>query len=155
MKKTFLILGAILILAGCQIFPTKKVEVQKDSLNGTQNTGIANPASSNCIAKGGTIEIRRNKAGEYGVCVFQDNRQCEEWAFLRGECPTGGIKITGYENDAEVYCVITGGRVEGAGTATPMCKRIDGTLCNAQANLDGECPDPNDPNPSAGNVETP
>jgi hypothetical protein len=39
------------------------------------------------------------------------------------------------------------------GTETPMCKRIDGTLCNAQANLDGECPDPRDPNPNAGNIE--
>ena len=119
------------------------------------NTGLANPASANCEAKGGTLELRQNKNGEYGVCLFEDNRQCEEWALLRGECPVGGLKITGYENEAEVYCAITGGTVEGVGTETPMCKRIDGTYCNAEANLNGDCPDPHDPNPSAGNVEAP
>lgn len=97
--------------------------------------------------------MRDNKNGQYGVCMFEDNRQCEEWSFFRGECPEGGMKVTGYETDAEVYCAITGGEVEGLGTETPMCKRIDGTTCTAQANLDGECPDPTDPNPDAGNTE--
>lgn len=115
---------------------------------------MANPASVNCLEQGGTLEIRQNKLGEYGVCLFEDNRQCEEWALLRGECPIGGRKITGYDNEAEIFCAITGGQVEGVGTDTPMCKRVDGTYCNAQANFDGDCPDPHDPNPSAGNVET-
>ena len=119
------------------------------------NANIANTASVNCIARGGKLEIRQNKKGQYGVCLFDDNRQCEEWALFRGECPVGGLKITGYENEAQVYCAITGGQVEGLSTDTPMCKRIDGTLCNVQANFDGECPDPHDPNPSAGNVEAP
>ena len=30
----------------------------------------------------------------YGVCLFEDNGQCEEWALLRGQCPVGGIRIT-------------------------------------------------------------
>lgn len=119
------------------------------------NTNLANPARVNCKDKGGTLEIRKNKNGEYSVCLFEDNRQCEEWALLRGECPLGGLKITGYENEAQIYCAITGGIVEGLGTATPMCKRIDGTYCNAEANLNGECPDPHEANPNAGNVETP
>mgnify|MGYP003704916783 CR=1 FL=1 len=25
------------------------------------------------------------------VCVFADNRQCEEWAMMRDRCPVGGI----------------------------------------------------------------
>ncbi|MFA6273481.1 MAG: hypothetical protein WC673_03270 [Candidatus Paceibacterota bacterium] len=74
---------------------------------------------------------------------------------MRGECPVGGLKVTGYQTDAEVYCAITGGQLEGLDTPTPMCKRIDGTLCNAQANLNGDCPNPHDPNPSAGNTEAP
>ncbi|MDD4286819.1 MAG: DUF333 domain-containing protein [Candidatus Peribacteraceae bacterium] len=150
MKKTFLILGAsaLFILAGCQSSPADKTDDGK-------NAQMANPASVNCVDKGGTLEIRKNKKGEYGVCLFEDNRQCEEWALLRGNCPVGGLKITGYENEAEIYCIVTGGKVEGVGTATPMCKRIDGTLCNAQSNLDGDCPDPSDPNPSAGNTEAP
>lgn len=130
-----------------------KIEAANTTVEVAQPAGIANPASQNCIEKGGTLEMRKNKNGEYGVCFFDDNRQCEEWALFRDQCPVGGMKITGYENDAEVYCAITGGEVQGVGTATPMCKRIDGTLCTAQANLDGECPNPNDPNPNAGNVE--
>jgi hypothetical protein len=165
MKKSFLILGAslclIIILSGCQNpfvnKPIKTTEIKPETtVNETdtnQAVGIANPASTNCIEKGGKIEMRKNKNGEYGVCLFEDNRQCEEWAFFRGQCPIGGLKITGYDNDAEIYCAITGGQVEGVGTPVPMCKRIDGTYCNAQANLDGECPDPNDTNPNAGNVE--
>lgn len=156
MKKTFLIFCLILafVLTGCQnIFIKKSVEAPTNQINNAQDAEIANPASTNCIEKGGSIEIRKSKRGEYGVCLFEDNRQCEEWAFLRGNCPVGGMKITGYENDAQVFCVITGGEVQGLGTETPMCKRIDGTLCNAQVNLDGDCPDPQDPNPSAGNKE--
>jgi hypothetical protein len=147
MKKTFSIIstvfGLMILLSGCQ----------NSSVDVSTTTSLANPASENCIQKGGTLEMRENKNGQYGVCIFEDNRQCEEWAFFRGECPEGGMKVTGYENDAEVYCAITGGEVQGLGTETPMCKRIDGTLCNAQSNLDGECPDPTDLNPDAGNVE--
>jgi len=120
------------------------------------NTGLANPASVNCTAKGGTLKIQKNnKSGEYGVCFFEDNRQCEEWALMRGECPVGGLKITGYETAGQVYCAITGGTVEGVGTPVPMCKRIDGTICNAESNFNGDCPDPHDPSPNSGNVETP
>lgn len=166
MKKTFFILGAslILILAGCQTAlentnqapqPKNSNAAENANTNNDQPVGMANPASANCIAKGGTLEMRTNKNGQYGVCLFEDNRQCEEWALFNGKCPEGGVKVTGYDNDAEIYCAITGGQVEGVGTATPMCKRFDGTLCNAQANLDGECPDPYDPNPNAGNVEAP
>lgn len=119
----------------------------------SEKSTIANPASENCTKKGGILEIRKNKNGEYGVCIFDDNRQCEEWALFRGQCPDGGVKVTGYLTDGEIYCAITGGQIEGVGTETPMCKRFDGTLCNAQANFNGECPDPNDPIPSAGNRE--
>ncbi len=174
MNRPMIILGASLVflLSGCQYVGPKNEALDTGTANingpetaadtaapnglgGGPNIGLANPASANCVKKGGTIEIRKNKRGEYGVCLFEDNRQCEEWSLLRGACPEGGLKVTGFENDAEIYCAITGGQVEGAGTASPMCKRTDGTYCNAQANLDGECPDPNDPNPNAGNVEAP
>ena len=38
----------------------------------------------------------RRDGGQYGICFFDDNRQCEEWALLRGDCPVGGLKVTGY-----------------------------------------------------------
>jgi putative hemolysin len=167
MKKIFFILGAVLslvvFLSGCQNNSAKKSaqtpkmkipEISENKNNADQTAGLANPASQNCVQKGGTLEMRKNKNGEYGVCFFEDNRQCEEWALFNGQCPIGGVKITGYENDAEIYCAITGGQVEDLGTETPMCKRIDGTYCNAQANFDGECPNPNNLNPDAGNIET-
>ncbi len=124
-------------------------------MEGQPAAGLANPASVNCMEKGGKLEMRTAKLGQYGVCIFEDNRQCEEWALLRGQCPVGGMKVTGYQTEAEVFCAITGGEVINPGSATPLCKRVDGTQCTAQANLDGECPNPNDLNPSAGNTEAP
>jgi putative hemolysin len=73
---------------------------------------LANPASKNCIDNGGKLVIQKNpNGGEYGICFFEDNRQCEEWAFFRGDCEKGGRKVTGYENEAQVFCAITGGVV--------------------------------------------
>lgn len=50
--------------------------------------GLANPAATNCVRQGGRSEIRKNAAGgQYGVCVFFDGRECEEWALFRdGTC---------------------------------------------------------------------
>ena len=152
-SKIALVVLAILVVAGFALWYLN-TQNSKPTGNNNQNT-LANPASENCIQKGGTLQMRNNKMGQYGVCLFEDNRQCEEWALLRGQCPVGGLKITGFETDAQIYCAITGGQVEGVGTSTPMCKRTDGTYCNAQANLDGACPDPNDPNPTSGNTEAP
>lgn len=51
------------------------------------NTQISNPASVNCVQKGGELEIRLNEeGGQYGVCVFLDGSECEEWALFLGEC---------------------------------------------------------------------
>ena len=54
-------------------------------------TQIANPASVNCKNNGGTLSIVKDgKGDEYGLCYFDDNRACEEWAMMRGDCPVGG-----------------------------------------------------------------
>jgi len=37
--------------------------------------------------------------------------QCEEWAMARGECPVGGVKVSGYNTSAARYCAITGGNI--------------------------------------------
>lgn len=40
---------------------------------------IANPASQNCLEQGGTLSLEeRGDGGQFGVCCFEDNRQCEE-----------------------------------------------------------------------------
>src|ERR1700722_6969644 len=72
---------------------------------------IANPASQNCVARGGILRIEnRPDGGQYGVCLFEDNRQCEEGALFRGACPLGGLRVTVYITAAARYCAIPGGR---------------------------------------------
>ncbi len=51
---------------------------------------IANPASVFCANNGGTSEIRSAEDGsQYGVCIFDDGSECDEWAYFRGECGPG------------------------------------------------------------------
>ena len=53
--------------------------------------GLPNPASVYCQEQGGKSEIRTDAAGnQYGVCIFADGSECDEWAFFRGECAPGG-----------------------------------------------------------------
>lgn len=104
-----------------------------------------NPASAHCAEVGGRLVIeQRPDGGEFGVCHFEDNRQCEEWALLRGECPVGGRRITGYATQAGRYCAITGGQytdVTGndASDERGNCLRPDGRKCEAEAFWRGTC----------------
>jgi putative hemolysin len=106
---------------------------------------LANPASQNCAAKGGMLRIeRRPDGGQYGVCVFVDNYQCEEWALFRGECPAGGLRVTGYITPAARYCAITGGRYavvakSGAADEQGACALPGGKACDAAAYFAGTC----------------
>jgi TolB protein len=105
----------------------------------------ANPASENCVSQGGTLEFAQDGAGNtYGICYFEDNRQCEEWALLRGECPLGGLKVTGYVTPAATYCVITGGTyaITVAGDENSeqgTCTFPDGSACDAWEYWYGTC----------------
>lgn len=107
---------------------------------------LGNPASQNCVAQGGKVVMETNARGaQYGVCVFEDNRQCEEWAMLRGECRTGGIKVTGYATPAARYCAISGGTytIAAGSDATAErgnCTFVDRTACTAEAYYEGTCP---------------
>ncbi len=57
----------------------------------TGQAGVPNPASAYCEEQGYTLEIRTDEnGGQYGVCVFPDGSECDEWAFYRGECGPGG-----------------------------------------------------------------
>lgn len=53
----------------------------------SQPSGLPNPASKYCVDQGYELEIRSDEAGnQYGVCIFPDGSECEEWEFFRGEC---------------------------------------------------------------------
>ncbi len=110
-----------------------------------QSVQRANPASENCAAKGGKHSVERNPAGgEFGVCLFEDNRQCEEWALLRGECPTGGIHVTGYATTTARFCAISGGKYttvarSGAANEQGSCVLPGGSACDANDYFRGTC----------------
>jgi putative hemolysin len=55
--------------------------------------GMPNPASVYCQQQGGKTDIRKTAEGEVGYCVFPDKSECEEWAFLRGECKPGAKPV--------------------------------------------------------------
>ena len=59
---------------------------EKTTTEPTKNVGMANPASVNCTEKWWTLEILEWTGGQYGMCTFDNGKQCEERAFFRGEC---------------------------------------------------------------------
>jgi putative hemolysin len=126
--------SVVAILAGC-------------GGDASTSTGqLANPASEHCVAKGGQLVIETaGDGGQYGVCVFEDNRQCEEWALLRGACPVGGLKVTGYVTPQARYCAIRGGAyaVTMEPTATTpeqgTCTLSGQPPCDALALYEGRC----------------
>jgi len=56
-------------------------------------TSLPNPASKNCLDKGGKLKTVEETAGTLGICEFTDGTQCEEWKFFRGECQAGQTKV--------------------------------------------------------------
>ncbi len=106
---------------------------------------MPNPASVHCVKKGGRVVIeKRGDGGEYGICLFEDNRQCEEWALFRGNCPVGGIKVTGYATPAGQYCAITGGQYTITANSNKeneqgTCSFKSGAKCDAWEYYDGRC----------------
>ena len=63
---------------------------------------------------------------------------------FRGECPVGGLRVTGYITTAARYCAITGGRytvIANSGTADEQgaCALPGGKACAAGAYYAGSC----------------
>lgn len=137
-------MSLVLLGAGCGMTPPATNQNTNSAPATNEQVGISNPASVNCEEKGGFLRMeKRGDGGEFGVCYFEDNRQCEEWALFRGECPVGGRKVTGYITEAARYCAITGGEYtitnETASPEEGNCKLPKGTVCNAQDFYDGKC----------------
>lgn len=134
-------LATAILAAGCGqgVAPDPAPVAQSEAVQ------LANPASVNCVKVGGRRTLERNPAGgEFGVCLFEDNRQCEEWAMLRGECPVGGRRITGYATAAGRYCAITGGTYtviagDEASDERGHCNLPGGRSCDADDYYRGAC----------------
>jgi putative hemolysin/phosphoserine phosphatase len=139
-------------ISACEVPPehqaytvTLNCGVETAQAEGVGMPGMANPASVNCEEQGGTLAIEeRGDGGQFGVCYFEDNLQCEEWALLRGECPAGGVKVTGYTTEAARYCAITGGGYDitgdaGADPEQGTCTFANGATCDVWDTYNGKC----------------
>jgi putative hemolysin len=81
-----IILGMMILATGCT--QSQKESEQPGTTSAvTTSSAIANPAAVFCKEKNYQYVIRRNPDGsEYGVCIFPDKAECEEWAFYQGTC---------------------------------------------------------------------
>lgn len=103
----------------------------------TPTVGLANPASVNCEKVGGKTQIMNGPNGQYGLCLFEDDYACEEWALYRNECPVGGVRTTGFDNIEQKYCAWVGGQTLAVPDA--QCTLPSGTVCTDKAVYNGEC----------------
>jgi putative hemolysin len=148
-KKIILIVSAVILGLALLTFILVKINNSRQAQitvpqnnNGiktnTGQTNIANPASVNCKNKGGNLTIQTKPDGsQYGLCYFEDNRACEEWALMRGDCPVGGVKTTGYSTDQQKYCAWVGGQT--TTVANAICTFKDKTVCSLDDLYNGAC----------------
>lgn len=62
-----------------------------------KSAGLANPASVNCVDKGGKLRIVNDAEGQYGMCQL-NGIECEEWDFFRsGKCVMTLEKADAYD----------------------------------------------------------
>jgi putative hemolysin len=115
----------------------KCIRVWEENCTAGNGTGIANPASVNCVNKGYNLTIRTDaEGGQYGICWKDGYSECEEWAFYRGECQIVAINATGLEPRAE-------GQFCGGIAAIPCQKglhcKLDGTYPDAGGKCIKDC----------------
>jgi putative hemolysin len=91
-------------LAACTqtetIEETAAVEPLPPTVESTEAAGLPNPASVYCEEQGYALEMREGEGGTYGVCLFPDGSECDEWAYYRGECAPGDSQVAPEEAPA-------------------------------------------------------
>jgi putative hemolysin len=137
---------------------------------GCQNQNMPNPASVNCEKQGGTLKIVTDADGQKGICTLPDGTECDEWAYMRGECPLKACTMeaklcpdgssvgrqgpdcefaacpspnASMPNPASVFCTANGGTfkiVTEEAGQRGICTLPDGTECDEWAYMRGECP---------------
>ena len=97
MKSKWCILGCALILSalivsGCGSATVEPTQVPT-AVPTESSAVLPNPASVYCEEQGYTLEMRTDAdGGQYGVCIFPDGSECDEWALFRGECSPAGAQ---------------------------------------------------------------
>ena len=79
-------LTAPLVLAGCAL---------RVGPSAPPNAAVqmANPASTHCVQRGGTLSIQKDAAGnESGLCTLPDGTAMDEWALFRRDHPAAESK---------------------------------------------------------------
>ena len=99
-------------------------------------TGLANPASVYCQGLGFEEESRENELGQYGVCTFPDDSECDTWDFLAGRC---GVEYS--------YCAQQGFDLKSTEERNiGTCVFDDGSSCSEFEYFQGDCT-PGEPYP--------
>ena len=140
----------LLALAACQ--PTTENNPEPTPEPTEEPAGMPNPASVYCEEQGGQLELREDENGSYGVCIFDDGSECDEWAFYRGECRPGKDSEqpatesepvdVGMANPAAEYCNEQGYQLEirsNDSGAYGVCIFDDGSECDEWEYWRGEC----------------
>jgi uncharacterized protein len=149
------VIAATSVACGTAITPSTSAQSTSAQPSGSQpatpapaatvaeKSGIANPASTNCVDKGGKLDIVKGQAGEIGMCILPDGTTCEEWALFRGECKPGDKQSQLTTDPAAKFCADNGGKVEviGAGTAGEWGKCVfkDNSFCDEWSYFRGAC----------------
>lgn len=123
-KTTLFLFVSIVLLAACLVGCAPETDQPENP-----PVGLANPASAYCQGLGFKEETRENELGQYGICIFPDNSECDTWDFLAGRC--------GQEHS---YCVEQEYKIlatEDANIAT--CNFDDRSTCNEFLFFEGKC----------------
>ena len=79
---------------------------------------------------------QRPDGGQFGVCVFTDNRQCEEWALFRGRVP--GRRTAGHRLPDAGSALLRHHR-RTVSRCRASCILPGGKTCDAAAYFAGTC----------------
>ncbi|WP_198553496.1 MULTISPECIES: DUF333 domain-containing protein [unclassified Shewanella] len=95
-----------LFLLGC--------DAQKTEQASAGSISLANPASTYCVAQGGTLSIESEEDGQVGYCTLPSGERVEEWQLYKRDHKESNEDIEVTEmlqtpNPAAEYCLKLGG----------------------------------------------
>lgn len=113
-RKLLFALCLSLALVACAPVGSGEMEANETAIPAEasrDDAGLPNPASVYCEEKGYRLEMREGEGGTYGVCLFPDGSECDEWAYFRGECQPGDSLVTRAAGDATADLAADGCRL--------------------------------------------